>query len=121
MEKSNFNILYESILNDINASTKDEVEKKYKSFDEFKHFCKELDLIVKLNELQEIKNLIGCSLFLINEYDGQNKPKRFDFLNQCEPEYIKKYFNLFKTLNKYKQENIVTLNGKENSPIIVWG
>lgn len=120
MEK--FNLLYENILNEyFNLNNNDKIEKKYKSFEEFRHFCKELDIIVKLNKYQNDDKIIEASLYFLKEIDDNHKPIKFDYFNQMEQKYFKKYKNIFLKLQDYKKNNKVTLSGEKNSPEIFWG
>ena len=111
-----FNLLYENILNEyFNLNNNDKIEKKYKSFDEFRH------IIVKLNKYQNDDKIIEASLYFLKEIDDNHKPIKFDYFNQMEQKYFKKYKNIFLKLQDYKKNNKVTLSGEKNSPEIFWG
>lgn len=117
--KNKFDILYESIIDELNSLTEleSDIEKEYKSFDEFKHFCKQLDLLAKMNNDKD-EDVIECSLYFISAND--KNPIRFDYLNQNDIKYYKENRILFEKLNDYKKHYIVTLAGEENSPRIIW-
>lgn len=122
MKKSKFDIIYENIINSFNNTNNDINEKTYKSFEEFRQFCKQLDLIVELNKnLNKSDKLIEASLYFMKEKDNDNKPIRFDYLDQLNNSYIKEYNNIFKELKDYKNKYIVTLTGKKDSPHVIWG
>lgn len=122
MKKSKFDIIYENIINSFNNTNNDINEKTYKSFEEFRQFCKQLDLIVELDKnLNKSDKLIEASLYFMKEKDNDNKPIRFDYLDQLNNSYIKEYNKLFKELKDYKNKYIVTLSGKKDSPQVIWG
>lgn len=122
MKKNKFDIIYENIINSFNNTNNDINEKTYKSFEEFRQFCKQLDLIVELDKnLNKSDKLIEASLYFMKEKDNDNKPIRFDYLDQLNNSYIKEYNNLFKELKDYKNKYIVTLTGKKDSPQVIWG
>lgn len=115
MKKTQFKLLYEAILNELESAE----EKQYKSFNEFRHFCKNLDLIAELDKYTDTDTVINCTLYFI---DGYNKnKKRFEYLNQSDINYYKKYSTVFNKLNSYKNLYIVTLDGSKDSPKIIWG
>ena len=122
--KDKFTILYESIIDDLNSleDLENEPKKEYKSYEEFRHFCKNNDLITKLDEeADDSDKVIECSLYFMNEKDTDNKPVRFDYYNQNVPEYYKQYHQLFDLMKDYKKHYIVTLDGKAGSKKIIWG
>lgn len=122
MKKNKFDIIYENIINSFNNTNNDINEKTYKSFEEFRQFCKQLDLIVELDKnLNKSDKLIEASLYFMKEKDNDNKPIRFDYLDQLNNSYIKEYNKLFKELKNYKNKYIVTLTGKKDSPQVIWG
>ena len=122
MQKNKFDIIYENIINSFNNTNNDINEKTYKSFEEFRQFCKQLDLIVELDKnLNKSDKLIEASLYFMKEKDNDNKPIRFDYLDQLNNSYIKEYNKLFKELKDYKNKYIVTLTGKKDSPQVIWG
>lgn len=122
MKKNKFDIIYENIINSFNNTNNDINEKTYKSFKEFRQFCKQLDLIVELDKnLNKSDKLIEASLYFMKEKDNDNKPIRFDYLDQLNNSYIKEYNNIFKELKDYKNKYIVTLTGKKDSPQVIWG
>ena len=122
MKKNKFDIIYENIINSFNNTNNDINEKTYKSFEEFRQFCKQLDLIVELDKnLNKSDKLIEASLYFMKEKDNDNKPIRFDYLDQLNNSYIKDYNKLFKELKDYKNKYIVTLTGKKDSPQVIWG
>lgn len=122
MKKNKFDIIYENIINSFNNTNNDINEKTYKSFEEFRQFCKQLDLIVELDKnLNKSDKLIEASLYFMKEKDNDNKPIRFDYLDQLNNSYIKEYNNIFKELKDYKNKYIVTLTGKKDSPQVIWG
>ena len=123
MDKTKFDILYESIIDELNSleDLETEVEQEYKSFNEFKQFCKRLDLIAELDQYTDTDKDIECSLYFMKEFDTENKPVRFDFFNQNDIEYYKENYTIFDELINYKKHYIVTLSGEEKSPRIIWG
>lgn len=123
MDKTKFDILYESIIDELNSleDLETEVEQEYKSFNEFKQFCKRLDLIAELDQYTDTDKVVECSLYFMKEFDTENKPVRFDFFNQNDIEYYKENHTIFDELSNYKKHYIVTLSGKEKSPRIIWG
>lgn len=122
MQKNKFDIIYENIINSFNNTNNDINEKTYKSFEEFRQFCKQLDLIVELDKnLNKSDKLIEASLYFMKEKDNDNKPIRFDYLDQLNNSYIKEYNKFFKELKDYKNKYIVTLTGKKDSPQVIWG
>jgi len=120
-----FDMLIESILEDLNslAEYESEIEPTVVSYNEFKQFCKGLDLIAELDSDLDVDspNAIECSLYFMKKFDNENKPVKFDFFNQNSRSYYKEYIDLFKTLKDYKKRHIVTYDGNINSPEIIWG
>ena len=121
-KQSKFNMLYESILSKLNDlhDLETEPEKEYKSLEELKHFLKSIDLILEIDDDEETPNYIECKLYFIDP-DNDNNLVRFEYLNQVVPSYYNKYKETFDALNQYGKLNIVTMDGTEKSPIIMWG
>lgn len=120
-----FNTLIESILEDLNSleEFETEIEPTIVSYNEFKHFCKELDLIAELDKDMDMdsNNAIECSLYFMKQFDNDNKPVKFDFFNQYSRKYYNEHLELFNILKDYKKRHIVTLEGDTKSPEIIWG
>lgn len=108
MKKRKFDILFESIVQQIN-SIDDEETPEYKSFEEFKHFIKDFNIIAELDTESKNDKVIECSLYFIDQFDGSNKPVKFDYYNQCDQNYYLKYKNIFDKLQEYHKKYIVTL------------
>jgi hypothetical protein len=121
-KQTKFDMLYESILSELNDlhELETEIEKQYKSLDEFKHFLKSIDLILEIDDDEETPNYIECKLYFIDP-DNDNNLIRFEYLNQVVPSYYEQYKDLFDSLNQYAKLNIVTMDGTKDSPIIMWG
>lgn len=119
MKKSKFDIIYENILTTLNNTEKN---KTYKSFEEFRQFCKLLDLIVELDKnMKDTDKLVEASLYFMKETDSDNKPIKFDYLDKLNNLYVNKYKDIFDKLSEYKNTYIVTISGKKDSPKILWG
>lgn len=120
-----FNMMIESILEDLNSleEYENEIEPKIVSYNEFKQFCKSLDIIAELDADLDMdsENAIECSLYFMKKFDNENKPVRFDFFNQHSRQYFNEHYSLFKALKDYKKHHIVTLEGDIKSPEIIWG
>lgn len=123
MEKTQFEMLYESVLAELNSleEYENEIEPELKSFEEFKHFCKDLYIIAELDTEKLSDKMIECSLYFMKETDSENKPVRFDFYNQQNPTYYQQYREIFDKLIDYKKHFIVTKDGQKTSPKIIWG
>ena len=121
-KQTRFEMLYESILSELNDlhELETEVEKQYKSLDEFKHFLKSIDLILEIDDDKETPNYIECKLYFLDP-DNDNNLIRFEYLNQVVLSYYDKYKDIFDSLNQYAKLNIVTMDGTKDSPIIMWG
>lgn len=111
-----FNILYEEIM--------ENSQKQIKSFQEFRHFCKELNLIVELHKLdeqnQKNQKFLEASLFFMKKINDK-APVRFEFYNQFDQDYVSKHLEIFNELNKFKKQYLVTLDGTDKSPYVIWG
>jgi len=124
--KNKFNVVYESILKDLNSLEDLEKEpvKEYKSYNEFKHFLNKYDLISQLDEednSSKNKKFIECSLYFANEYDNDHNLVKFDYYNKINQSYYLKYKEIFDKLEDYHKHYIVTLSGEKDSPKILWG
>ena len=123
MNRDDFKVLYEEIVKDIASLEEYETEPKLecRSFDEFKHFCKSLNLRCELSENDNNEKVQECSLYFMNEFDNDRNQIRFDYYNQIMPEYHRQFKDIFDKLNDYKKHYIVTLTGELKSPRIIWG
>lgn len=114
-----FDILYESIMlsydNPYYNYEEDEYKKEFRSYLEFQHFCKNLNLITKLITPIKDGKFQFCIFYFMNEFDSDNHKVQFDYLNTYEYKYVEKYKDLYDKLNDYKEKYIVTLDGKNNS------
>lgn len=124
--KNKFDILYESILDDLNSLEEYETEqvKTIKSYNEFKHFLNKFNLISKLDEednSNKDNTVIECTLYFANEYDTEHNLVKFDYYNKITPSYYLKYKEIFDQLEDYHKHYIVTLSGEKDSPQILWG
>lgn len=124
--KNQFDILYESILKDLNSLEEYESEpiKEVKSYTEFKHFLNKFDLISKLDEEDtstKDKKVIECTLYFANKYDTDHNLVKFDYYNKVNPSYYLQYKELFDELEDYRKHYTVTLSGEKDSPQILWG
>ena len=116
--KDLFNIVYEESLDALNE---EKPKKEYTSFEVFRHFCKNNDLIAELDQNKDSKNqYVNCLLYLMNEKDTDNKPVRFDFYSS-DKNYCDKYADIFDLLRDYKESHEVTVDGTEQSPKVLWG
>ena len=111
-----FDILYEEIM--------ENSKKQLKSFQQFRHFCKELDLSVELHNLDEQnqneQKFLEASLFFIKKINDK-KPIRFEFYNQFDQDYVSQNIEIFNELNKFKKQYNVTLDGTNKTPYVIWG
>lgn len=48
-------------------------------------------------------------------------PVRFEFYNQFDQDYVSKHLEIFNELNKFKKQYLVTLDGTDKSPYVIWG
>ena len=124
--KNAFNIVYESILKELNSLEEFETNpiKEYKSFNEFKHFLNKYNLICKLDDEDDSnkdKKFIECSLYFANEYDTDHNLVKFDYYNKINQAYYLQYKEIFDDLENYHMHYIVTLSGEKESPEIMWG
>lgn len=110
--KSKFDILFESVLDELNSLEDYETEptKKLKSFNEFKHFVNKFDLICELDkEDKNNQKAIECSLYFINQFDNEHNQVKFDYYNKIDQKYYYQYKNIFDQLEDFRKHYIVTL------------
>lgn len=123
--KSKFDILYESVLKELNSLEEYETEpvKELKSYEQFKHFLNKFDLISELDEEDKKNNqkVIECSLYFANQYDNDHNLIRFDYYNKVNPQYYLQYKEIFDQLEDFHKHYVVTLTGEKKSPQILWG
>lgn len=116
-------MLYESIMlsyeNPYYNYMDEEDKKEYRSYLEFQHFCKKLNLITKLLTPFENNNRFQfCTFYFVNEFDVDNNPIQFDYLNKYDNKYMLKYKDLYNKLDEYKKLYIITLDGNKDSTCI---
>ena len=108
---NNFNILFQQVLYN---NTKQQQQKQYRSLEEFKHFCDNLNLITK-----ELKSDIQSNFITINLYKlNNNNEERFEYYNKYNPHFYNQYKNIIDTLEDYKNKYNISLDGTPNSKII---
>lgn len=120
-----FNLIFEEYMYSLTDGDVDteKIEKTYRSLDQFKQFCKKILLFVQIvkdaNKLENRK-FIGANLYFINN-NNKDISKPFDYYLKNNYKYYTDNKDIFIALTDYKNKYIVTLDGKKDSPIILWG
>jgi hypothetical protein len=118
-----FNTLYESVMQDLDSLEEYEVEPilKLTSFEAFKHFCKNINLVTQLSEYSDDDKVVGCSLYFKGLEDEFKQPVKFDYYAKENHQYYDELRDVFEKLEDYKKHYIVTLDGTKATPQVIWG
>ena len=107
-----FNFLFQESTQNSNEQNK---KKQLRSLEQFKHFCDNLNLIVKDSGETQYHKVVA--LYIL---ENQNEI-RFQYYYKFNPHFYEKYRNIFSALDEYKEKYTITEDGTKDSKLVFFG